>query len=139
MEDLDTICGCAGTESQDPRRHNMYLLQVLCGLRDNTNVSAGAGSIQYGSLPFGSVLSASYADLIATVSGQIMHMVIDNKLDKDVKVSFDGVATAFIVAAGTSMALPFAQAHKPLSIAALKVEAVGANATSGNIYATLIH
>jgi hypothetical protein len=88
-----------------------------------------------GTLGFAGV-TTTYATLL-TNSAKGLILSVDNKLDKDVYISTNGSTDHYFVAAGGSKIIDFGSNGRWVA-SNISVKSIGANATSGNIYATVV-
>ena len=88
-----------------------------------------------GTLAFGGVTTAYATLLTNAVKGLILS--VDNKLDKDVYISTNASTDHYFVAAGGSKIIDFGSNGRWVA-SNISVKAIGSNATSGNIYATVV-
>lgn len=89
-----------------------------------------------GTLAFGGVTTA-YATLLVP-GNAYRQLEIDNKLDKDVWVSFGGGVNHRFVAAGTTKSWDLAANAAFDQTNLIRVKSIGGNATSGDIYASVL-
>jgi hypothetical protein len=129
-------CGCIGGNISSPLYYQ-YSLEVLCKILLAVGGSTGLTEVDpvLGTLAFGSVTTAAFTTLVTpTGTGAILD--VTNKLDVDVYLSLDGTNNDVFVAAGTYKIIDLRAADRKLTTA-VKVKAIGSNATSGNIYGTI--
>lgn len=87
-----------------------------------------------GTLAFGGVTTA-YATLL-TNSAKAKIVSFDNKLDKDVYISYNASTDHVLIAAGASKIFDYGSNGRWVA-SNISVKAIGANATTGNIYVSV--
>lgn len=125
---IDTLATNPGSDG-DASHFNVNSVGALYTEQANQVVTSALGTLAFGGV------TTAYATLL-TNSAKGLIVSIDNKLDKDIYVSYNASTDHVFVAAGASKILDYGSNGRWVA-SNISVKSIGANATSGNIYASV--